>query len=81
MSDFVFALQVVYPTKGGTDKRTFYFTDRKEAEYFRRAVQGENSRVKELVGFLPETSKSALDKLRMAIKLGRQDASQSNRIY
>ena len=81
MKDFVFCLEVSYPTRQGVGKRSFYFTDRKEAEIFRVAVQGEYSKVNTIKGFLPETCKSALEKLRQDIRTARDEPTTSNRIY
>ena len=81
MKDFVFCLEVIYPTRQGVGKRNFYFTDRKEAEVFRVAVVGEYSKVNTLKAFLPETCKSALEKLRQDIRTARNEPASSNRSY
>ena len=64
MSDFIYCLEVSYPTKYGVGKKQFWFVDRREAELFRQSVQVDHCKVYQLIGILPDTSQSAIEKLR-----------------
>ena len=81
MSDFIYCLTVSYPTKYGVGKKQFYFSDRKEAEVFRLAVQGDNSKVNQVIGLIPETCKTALEKLKRSIAQGRNEPANRPQLY